>query len=53
MEETRNLQEQLERKPYKKARLQVFHYDDDVICSSGCEDDQGCIVDCASKDTTD
>ena len=41
MEETKNQQAQEERKPYKEARLQVFHYDEDVICDS-CPGEDGC-----------
>ena len=39
MEKAKKQQAQEVRKPYAPACLQVFHYDDDVICSSGCTDD--------------
>ena len=45
MEETKVFQEQDMRKPYKEAHLQVFHYDDDAICCSGCKGDETCIGD--------
>ena len=42
MEEVKILHKQEVPKPYRKAHLQVFHYDDDAICCSCCEP-EGCV----------